>query len=462
MKTVKTVAISLALLPHLLFADVSAVGVGETSFKAKKEALSALSQIIKSDVRTSIEVIDREKGSKYSSDVKSHIKISSNLPILGTDFVTLSSNDDYKIEAKLISKNVNKLYKDKLQQLKNEMRSSKLAIRGSSSNSLKLEMYQNLNSLLNEYDRYESVATILGVKNIRRPLLTHSKIKNEILKLHSNINSLDMATTILAESFPQKSIFVKPPTLEHNSNVAEFGSLFQKKLQSKIKNSSSYKNASYILIGEYVLSQKSMILSYTLIKSSTKESLKTKTITINKRAYKDFVTKPKGVDFNTLLNSGIAQSSDLKVSLSSNRGTEQLLFNKGDEVELFVKLNKKGYLYIVGYTQTDAGKLSYLLELNEGRGDTKFIKFINADDASRWISLGAFDVAEPFGIESLQVIASNKKLRKLPTTQYDENLGYYIVSNNIKKALVKTRGLRPKRTKKVETSEDVMSFRTMK
>ncbi len=462
MKTLKTVAISLALLPYLLFADISAVGIGKTSSKAKKEALSALSQVIKSDVRTRIEIIDKEKGSKFVSDTLSHIKITSNLPIMGTEFVTISSRNDYKIEAKLISRNVNKLYKEKLQQLKNEMRSSELEIRGSSSNSIKLEMYQNLHSLLNEYDRYESVATILGIKNLRRPLLTHSKIKSKILQLHSNINSLNMATTILSENFKQKGIFVSPPTIEHNSNPTQFGSVFQKKLNSKIKYPASFLKATYILEGQYSLTADAMILSYNLLKASTKDIVKSKTITINRQAYSGLVTKPKVVDFNTLLNSGIVQSSDLRVSLSSNRGTEQLLFNKGEEIELFVKLNKKGYLYIVAYTQTDNGKLSYLLELNDGRGNTKFTKFINADDASKWISLGAFEVAEPFGIESLQVIASNKKLTKLPSTRYDDNLGYYIVSNNIKKALITTRGLRPKRTGKVESSEDVMSFRTMK
>lgn len=120
-----------------------------------------------------------------------------------------------------------------------------------------------------------------------------------------------------------------------------------------------------------------------------------------------------------------------------------------------------GYIYLVGYTQTTDGKMSYLLELSEGVGDSKFIKFINADDASRWISLGAFTISAPFGIESLQVIASNKKIRSLPTTKYDEESGYYIISTNIKKALKKTRGLRPKKSGKVETSEDVMSFTTM-
>ena len=121
-----------------------------------------------------------------------------------------------------------------------------------------------------------------------------------------------------------------------------------------------------------------------------------------------------------------------------------------------------GYLYVVGYTQTDKQKQSYLLQLQESDGNSKFTKFINADDASRWVSLGVFTVEPPFGVESVQVVASNKEITSLPQTKYDEESGYYVISKDIKKALNATRGLKKKVSKKVETSEDVMSFTTMK
>jgi len=323
----KKIIVSTILLAPLLFADVTATGIGETSSKAKKEALSALSQVIKSDVRTHIEMIDKEIDSKYKTDTLSNITVSSNLPILGTKFITLESATNYKVEAKLISKNVNKLYTKELQRLKNEIRSNIQEIRASKhSDSDKIILYQKIDSLLKEYNRYESVATILGIKGLKRPLITLAKVESKILTLRSNINSLEMATTILAESFQNRAIFVAPPTLDHNSNVAQFGSVFQKMLRSKIKYSSRYKKAKYILEGVYSLSKKAMILNYQLVDATTKDIISSKTIKINKKAYSHLITKSKSVDFNTLLKSGIAQSSDLKVSLSSNRGTQQLLF----------------------------------------------------------------------------------------------------------------------------------------
>jgi len=168
------------------------------------------------------------------------------------------------------------------------------------------------------------------------------------------------------------------------------------------------------------------------------------------------------ISIESRLEFSFASSSSLKVSLNSNRGSENLLFKDGEDVELFVKLNKMGYFYIVGYTQTKKGKMSYLLELQEGSGNSRFVKFINADDASRWMSLGEFSVKKTYGVESIQVIASNKKIKTLPAVQYDEDSGYYVISNNIEKALSQTRGIKKKKSKKTEFSEDVMSFTTMK
>ena len=121
-----------------------------------------------------------------------------------------------------------------------------------------------------------------------------------------------------------------------------------------------------------------------------------------------------------------------------------------------------GYFYVVGYTQTPNGTLSYLLELQEGIGNSKFVKFVNADDASKWMSLGEFSVEKPFGVESLQVMASNHEVTTLPSTFYDEASGYYVISNDIKKALTTSRGLKKKKSAKDEFSEDVMSFTTMR
>lgn len=459
---VKLVWIYVLCLAVTLSGDISGVGYAQTNKEAKKEALADLSQVIKSEVRSSFESKSSVKGDKGNSSSKSNIKISSNLPILGADFTFIDRMMEVEAKVELSPTKVNQLYSNKLQNIKKELDSIKSEIYKTSSSALKLQLYSDSYSLLKEYDRYESVALILGANLPSRPSITKAKIKLELAKLDSNIDSLKMATAVLAKSFKSKGIYVYPPLMQGNTTVCEFGSVFSKKLKAKINSVRSPKNASYLLVGEYVLTKKMMVLNYELLSKRTNEVVASRTININKKAYKNIQTRPKNIDFDALLNSGVISSSSLKVSLNSNRGSENLLFRDKEDIELFVKLNKMGYLYIVGYTQNNKSKFSYLLELSEGSGDSRFVKFINADDASRWISLGEFTVEPPFGVESIQVIASNRKITSLPSTKYDEESGYYIISKNLKKALVKTRGIKKKKSKKREVSEDVMSFTTIK
>ena len=460
----KKIGLISVLLASTLLANINGVGVGDTQSLAKKEALGDLSRNIKSEVRSNfeekIEVVGDDSDEK--TKIISNTKVSSNLPILGVEFQEISVDDGAKVEASLSPVKVTKLYVNKLNNLQKEINANLLEVKRASSNVIKLKLYEKLYSLLNDYDRYESVAVILDAKLPKRVNITKAKVQSEMLKLSSDIDSLDLAVNILAKEFNKKAIFVYPPLLQNHTTVAKFGSVFMQKLKGKIDASYKLKNASYKLIGSYTLGKKSMILNYTLIDIKSNKTIKSKTITLPKKLYKNLEVKPKGVDFASLLHNGVMLSHNLKVDLNTNKGSENLLFKDGEEIELFVKLNKMSYFYVVGYTQTADGKLSYLLDLTDGAGDSKFVKFVNADDASKWISLGAFNVAPPFGVESLQVIASNKKPTSLPNAKYDEASGYYIISNNIKKALFETRGIKRKKSSKVEISEDVINFTTMK
>ena len=413
---------------------------------------------IKSEVRSRVEIKENDE----KSTTTLNIKVTTNLPILGARFSFIDS--ELLVESKVVlsPKNVSKLYINKLQNINAKIDSVLTEIKKTKSSSSKLDLYQDIYSLLNSYSRYESVAVILDALLPVKPSINKSQVKIEIDKLNSNIDSITMASNILAKSFTKNAIFVYAPQLQNYTTISEFGALFQKYLKSSVKSSHTLSDAKYILVGNYSMSKKNMVLNYDLLETQTNKIINSKTITINKKAYKDLKTKPKNIDFDALLNAGVINSSNLKVSLKSNKGSDSLLFRENEEVELFIKLNKMGYVYIVGYTQTDDKNFSYLLELNEGHGDSKFKMFINADDANRWISLGQFSVEAPYGVESLQIIASNKKITTLPSTKYDEESGYYIVGKNIKKALYKTRGLKKKKSKKVEMSEDVLSFTTLK
>ena len=105
-------------------------------------------------------------------------------------------------------------------------------------------------------------------------------------------------------------------------------------------------------------------------------------------SYQGYRTEPLVLDFDKLLHQGYAVSNAFKVQLNTNKGSRNLLFEKGETVELLIKMNRPGYYYLVGHSKNSESEMSYLLELNEAHGDRRFVSYLNADDANKWLSLG--------------------------------------------------------------------------
>ncbi len=133
---------------------------------------------------------------------------------------------------------------------------------------------------------------------------------------------------------------------------------------------------------------------------------------------------------------------------------------------VLLKVNKPGYFFVAGHIKNEENELSYLLDLADAPDDRRFVYFVNADEVNKWVSLGNFVVHPPYGIESLQVLASrNDLVDRLPAYTYDPDSEYYVLSGNIENSVAKTRGLKRKKldTNNVEpTSEAVLLFTTRK
>lgn len=459
----KILGLLLILFPLMVSASFTGTGFGESAKEAKHEALSDLSQSIKAEVRSRFSTYKAEDHNSTTSKSDSHIVVTSNLPIIGAEFELFDNSELVEALVSLSPKKVKKLYKSKLQNLSKELQTLKRKVSESKNNLHKEQLLSMMLEALNAFNRYYSVGVIVDVKEIQRPDITKASIEHELLKLHHNMDSMALGAKHLAKAFEgYKNIYLYPPKVDNSHEITPFSKTFSLHVKPHIRSTTDLNSADYRLVGSYVYSERGAIVSYDLIDSSTHERRVSKTITLNPKAYRDLRIRPANVSFDKLLHKGIAVSSALKASLATNKGTEELLFSKGEEIELLIKLNKMSYYYLIGYTQTEDAKLAYLLELNEAPGDERFKGFVNADDANRWISLGAFNVEAPFGIESLQLIASDKKIKKLPTYHYDQKSSFYIIGKNPQEGLVKTRALIRKKSNKQEISEAVLLFTTSK
>ncbi len=151
---------------------------------------------------------------------------------------------------------------------------------------------------------------------------------------------------------------------------------------------------------------------------------------------------------------------DFKVEVISNKGKRGVIFKEGEDAEFFVRLNKPGFYYVVGHTKNQKMELSYLLNLHHLEDQVRFIQEIDSDSSNKWESLGKFTVEPPFGLESLQVIASNKKIEKLPPHAKDDETGLHVISKKIIEGIQKTRAFKPKKKKTIKSAEAVILIET--
>ena len=463
---IKIFILFIGLTSNCLALTLTGEGYGKSEEEAKKQALSSLSETIYVEVKSEFQ---SKKTSEGDNESKQFVTTRSDLPILGVSFNTFPKQNEFFSNAMLTTDKSLKLYKKKLITLQQDIDAHYAEVIASSEDSQKLRRYQQLTKLLSmmdQFDKYNTVALMLGDDLKIQPVVTKEKIKDILLSIESFVPSLDIAATLLAKEINNKKIYIYPATPVGSHEVTPLGRLLKDKMAAKLFVENNVENADYIFKGEYEILKDSIHITYHLLNKSN-DTIATRIVNVAPSAYKSLAYKPKTINFDQLLHQGYVVSNDFKVNLNTNIGRENLLFTEGEEVELFVKLNKAGYYYIVSYVKNDNEDYSYLLELSESNSKRRFVQFVNADDANRWISLGKFEVSAPFGVESLQVIASNRDLiDNLPDTELDRETGLYIASKgNTEQVMIRTRGLKPKKKKgsiKVDSAETVLMMTTMK
>ena len=108
---------------------------------------------------------------------------------------------------------------------------------------------------------------------------------------------------------------------------------------------------------------------------------------------KILISELTSTEFNKKDTGFSKYSKSLKVEIKTE--PNQKTFKIYDEVELFIKVSKPAYFYIIDHSiKTNNSSVSALVELNENSGIYKFIEYIS--EPNKWQSLGSFEVYPPF------------------------------------------------------------------
>lgn len=444
----------LALLfsTSLWSAVYSGIGEGATLEEAKKAALSDLSSNLFSEVKSRFYSY---KNSKGEGSAESELEVTSNLPILAPEFEIISQKP-YSVKVSLRD-NAVAAYKNKATDIAKECQKSFTAALGSKDTDNKHSLLEDAIKNYDEYARIKSVITLLGsstdVLNISR-----GQISAELDKVSKKIDTIDR----LIKAFTlakYDGVYVFAPTPSTSTTPTEFSMVVKDRLESAMKGVKNQSDAKYRYIGKYRTLKNAIEMTYTLYNGDG-AALESKTLVVDEIVYVKYGYKPLDSSFETLLQSGIVVSDDFRVSLTTDRGSNSLVFKKGDKFRLVARLSQMGEFYIVGHSKKPGENLSYLVEINENAiGSAKFIKRVSADEMNKEIVLGEYEVMPPFGVESFQIIATTKNA-KIPQYIYDKNSGLYLVGGSANEGVMKTRAISKVKDGKEKSAENILMMTT--
>lgn len=393
-----------------------------------------------------------------------NISLYSDLPIAGADLTYERKQGGFTASATLSAELNVPIYEKMLSGLEKEIEAS-LKLAESATGASALNILEKTHAKADMYEKVHLVASLLGSGYVKNTNISSLAVSDKISALQKSASSIEEAAAFLSRGITQRMVYVYPPSVNGNQEITPFAAAVGSALGTALSSLTEPALAEYIFRGDYIISENRLNLSYKLISRADGSTVHAKTVRMSLGASAGLDYRPKTADFDALLYNGLAVSKDFRAELSTGRGRKNLLFRKGEELEILVKLSAPGYVYIVGHTVKPAEKYSYLLEFQDVRGPRRFIRFINADDANKWVSLGEFTVTEPFGTESLQLVASVKDpADTLPAFKHDAATGLYIVDKNPGAAVTKTRAVINSSMKKQANAvfESVLSFTTMK
>ena len=437
-----------------LFASICGIGFGAQD-EAKKHALDDLSHNISVVVSSDYAAFVSKNEHNYEKKITKLISTKSELPIIGAKF-------EYE---SIASKSVVCLDNGSLELYLNQINDLELQIQKlldneklTKTNSEKYAILELSYEKINDLEKHKTVARLLGDITAHKSFDT-AQIQAQMISLSQNIDSIQLASKILASNFKQKDIFVFAPTINGSKEITPFANALKNSLASLLSQNQEWLKSTYYLSGNYEATNEGVFVTYNL-QDKLNIGVKSASIFLTKEATNGLRTHPNELSFDQEIElSSNKLKSDLIVQLGfKDFANRNILLKQNDSVELVAKANKQAHIYIIAHTLKENERFSYLLELQEANGEDRFVYTLGASDANKLVLLPiSFEVDKPFGYETLHVFASTTR-PQLPVCKYKN--GFCVISDEPKEAIQNTRALKPKQ-KEVQFAEASLSFTTV-
>ncbi len=456
LKLLLTLLLLFVLVPNGLAQEITGEGVGPTKDQAKKEALADLSQNISVEVKSIQTQLSELMGQEFQQGATSLIQVESHLPLLGAESFVVEDVDYYSALARLSAQEVKPLYRNQIEEIEREIQQATKQLAAAEKNVEREALLQVILEKLGDFKRHQTVLLVLGDTDLPKLEVTETELNAQLRQVQNVPDSLEQAARILTQDMQdRKGIYVYPFRTRGSQEVTPFAATLRGRLQEQLSTVRQPDQASLWLYGSYLITEQGLELSAHLAQSNNHRIEQSRSLFLPKAAYQGLKAKPSQISFEEQLrnNPDLWRKRDFRVSVRSNKGHQDLMFNK------------PGYFYIVGHTFAEEEPFSYLMELEEeASAPRRFVQFVNADDVNHWISLGEFEIYPPLGLEHLQVIASKEDLvERLPKYRFDEEWEFYLVGKDPKDGLVKTRAAKRPKKKKPQnySAEAVLTYTSL-
>ena len=448
---------------------IEAVGYGASREEAQQRAAAELVSMIQVRVQSVVESCVQTRG-REAGDCGSRVlkRTAADLPLLGLRYVAIKGDGEaYGAKAVLDGAAAVPLYRRKLADLRSEFAAGHAALEKAGDGRMRYELLTRQVACLRSLTDHRLVAVALG-ESVEEPPMSETELISAMAGLEQAADSLPFAARLLLKDIDGRVATVEAIVPAGSNDRPPFGEALGNALRAETRPQGA---APLTVRGDYrVLDDGRIDVVLELRRLSDRKIIAVKTVQILPVAYAGYRAAPLAPDVDRLIREGMVVTGDFRIDVTTDHGSRDLLFRDGESVHVLLRLNQPAYFFVVGHVVRESGEqFSYLLPMDgdaggENRRD-RFIRYLPPDQVNHLLDLGAFDVIAPFGTEHLQIVASTvERNLALPATRYDGSRQYHVIDGtvgNARAGIATTRGIIPKSSGKVLSTEATLTFSTL-
>ena len=465
------------------FGACSGIGT-ETKEIAQDNARADLSRSIIVTIESQLSTLKKEEGLDFSQKLSSLTQSSTSLRgVIGLSTEIFVDRDKKNPTTYALAyarrSALNRIYMQKRTQLRDQIRTT-VELAESNEKELALKYYLQSRPFFEELKKVEtilavsgrmgSISSAFGELEGEDPLLSLTEVNHRIDQLALNqINDISHVAGSAIFQLNQQTDNIKKPVMvvpfayQDTRMSSQFSRYLQRHLETQMDNTVSQNHqfratskqvmrdlvlaagAECLLSGSYWEKDNEILVLATLRDIKTGKSLASVRVEFPLGILPENISiKPQNFDAAMIQQQAFSEgeivSSQLQVEIWTNRGSENVLFNDGEEMRIYVRVNRQAYVRLL-YILADGAKTLLLDGL-----------YIDQSKVNQVVEVPeVFECASPFGAEMMIAVARTVPFDLLETVEVD---GYFFLqSTNSTVTADLTRGTKGFKRKKKEGSE---------